>query len=105
MKILHQHGFNHTELLTNRQVIYRNLIESAKSLVQYLKEFDILPANPENLVRLYFDDADDLARNAIYLVVHFRRRSKWCAGTGNIPSHRCRMARQKHSPIIRRTPK
>lgn len=53
MKILHQHGFNHTELLTNRQVIYRNLIDSAKCLVQYLKEFDILPANPEILVRLY----------------------------------------------------
>lgn len=47
MKILHQDGFNHTELLTNRQVIYRNLIDSAKSVVQFLKEFEILPANPE----------------------------------------------------------
>ena len=50
MKILHQGGFNHTELLTNRQIIYRNLIDASKSIVQYLKDFDILPANPENLV-------------------------------------------------------
>jgi guanine nucleotide-binding protein G(i) subunit alpha len=51
MKILHQDGFNNTELLTNRQIIYRNLIDSAKSVVQFLKEFEILPANPEILVR------------------------------------------------------
>jgi hypothetical protein len=50
MKILHQDGFNHTELLTNRQIIYRNLIDSAKTVVQYLNEFEILPAHPENLV-------------------------------------------------------
>jgi hypothetical protein len=50
MKILHQDGFNQTELLANRQVIYRNLIDSAKSVAQYLKEFEILPANPEILV-------------------------------------------------------
>ena len=56
MKILHQDGFSHTELLTNRQIIYRNLIDSAKSLVKYLKDFEILPANPEITVsfpRLY----------------------------------------------------
>jgi len=51
MKILHQDGFNQTELLANRQIIYRNLIDSAKSVVQFLKDFDILPANPEILVR------------------------------------------------------
>jgi guanine nucleotide-binding protein G(i) subunit alpha len=54
MKILHQDGFNNTELLTNRQIIYRNLIDSAKSVVQFLKEFEILPANPEILVRLFW---------------------------------------------------
>jgi len=58
MKILHQDGFNQTELLTNRQVIYRNLIDSAKALVQFLKEFEILPANPENLVRQFFNITD-----------------------------------------------
>jgi len=52
MKILHQDGFNNTELISNRQVIYRNLIDSAKSLVQFLKEYEILPANPEIQVRL-----------------------------------------------------
>jgi hypothetical protein len=52
MKILHQDGFNRTELLSNRQVIYRNLIESAKTVVQSLKEFEILPANPEILVNI-----------------------------------------------------
>lgn len=53
MKILHQDGFNRTELLTNRQVIYRNLIDSAKSVVQYLNDFDILPSNPEIMVRTF----------------------------------------------------
>jgi guanine nucleotide-binding protein G(i) subunit alpha len=52
MKILHQDGFNQNELLTYRTIIYRNLVDSAKALVQFLRQFDILPANPENLVPL-----------------------------------------------------
>ena len=69
MKILHQDGFNNTELLTNRQIIYRNLIDSAKSVVQFLKEFEILPANPEILVHSVWYGLM-IAGNAVYTDVY-----------------------------------
>jgi len=61
MKILHQDGFNQAELLQYRQIVHRNLIDSAKALVQHLKDFEILPANPEiqvSTLQLPLDTSD-----------------------------------------------
>jgi hypothetical protein len=92
MKILHQEGFTPTELLTNRQIIYRNLIDSAKALVQFLKDFDILPANPEIFVRPR-GTLLTAAGKAIHHELYYGRRLERRPGLRNISLRRCVMAR------------
>ncbi|GAO52762.1 hypothetical protein G7K_6830-t2 [Saitoella complicata NRRL Y-17804] len=44
MKIIHQNGFSQTELLFYRPQIYRNLLDSARTLIAALQENELLPA-------------------------------------------------------------
>ncbi|KFY75291.1 hypothetical protein V501_06243 [Pseudogymnoascus sp. VKM F-4519 (FW-2642)] len=49
MKIIHQNGYSMDELALYRLTIYKNLIDCAKALVGAMRQFDILPKNPENI--------------------------------------------------------
>jgi hypothetical protein len=44
MKIIHQNGYSHAELLMFRPTIYRNLLESAEAVVLAMRKLDIQPA-------------------------------------------------------------
>jgi len=51
MKIIHQNGYTHSELLMFRPTIYRNLLESAEAVVLAMRKLDIklaLDANRAN---------------------------------------------------------
>ncbi|KAG8810388.1 Guanine nucleotide-binding protein alpha-2 subunit [Serendipita sp. 399] len=48
MKIIHQNGYSHAELLMFRPTIYRNLLESAESVVLAMRKLDIQPAIESN---------------------------------------------------------
>lgn len=48
MKIIHQNGYSHTELLMFRPTIYRNLLESAEAIVLAMRKLDIQPALESN---------------------------------------------------------
>ncbi|KAG8754477.1 Guanine nucleotide-binding protein alpha-2 subunit [Serendipita sp. 396] len=48
MKIIHQNGYSHAELLMFRPTIYRNLLESAESVVLAMRKLDIQPAIEAN---------------------------------------------------------
>lgn len=48
MKIIHQNGYSHAELLMFRPTIYRNLLESAEAVVLAMRKLDIQPALDAN---------------------------------------------------------
>ena len=48
MKIIHQNGYTHDELMLYRHTIYKNLIDCAKALIGAMRQFEIEVENPEN---------------------------------------------------------
>lgn len=52
MKIIHQNGYTVEELAMYRLTIYKNLVDCAKALVSALRQFDITPEDPTNVVCL-----------------------------------------------------
>lgn len=64
MKIIHQNGYSRDELIAFRPLIWKNLLESARDVVQALRKFNlepITPANKTNCERImsYHLSADD----------------------------------------------
>ncbi|CAG8543170.1 19791_t:CDS:2, partial [Dentiscutata erythropus] len=53
MKIIHQNGYSKEELLPYRIVVYKNLIESAQTVVTAIRKFRLEPKKTIN--RVYFD--------------------------------------------------
>jgi len=51
MKIIHQNGYIRDELLAFRPLIWKNLLESARDVVQALAKFNLEPIGPSNKVR------------------------------------------------------
>jgi guanine nucleotide-binding protein G(i) subunit alpha len=50
MKIIHQNGYSREELLAFRPLIWKNLLESGRDVVQALAKFDLQPLSPSNKV-------------------------------------------------------
>jgi guanine nucleotide-binding protein subunit alpha len=50
MKIIHQNGYSHDELIAFRPLIWKNLLESARDIVQALRKFNLEPITPANKV-------------------------------------------------------
>ena len=50
MKIIHQNGYSHDELIAFRPLIWKNLLESARDVVQALRKFNLEPITPANKV-------------------------------------------------------
>ncbi|KAI0253628.1 G-protein alpha subunit [Lactifluus subvellereus] len=48
MKIIHQNGYTNDELLAFRPLIWKNLLESARDVVQALGKFNLEPIRPAN---------------------------------------------------------
>ncbi|KAI9460345.1 G-protein alpha subunit [Russula earlei] len=48
MKIIHQNGYMRDELLAFRPLIWKNLLESARDVVQALAKFNLEPISPSN---------------------------------------------------------
>ncbi|KZP19910.1 guanine nucleotide-binding protein alpha-3 subunit [Athelia psychrophila] len=48
MKIIHQDGFTHGELMTYRMTIYRNLVESAQAIVEAMHKIGVDCETPAN---------------------------------------------------------
>ena len=48
MKIIHQNGYNATELGTYRQTVYRNLLESAQAIVLAMRKIGVDPVMASN---------------------------------------------------------
>ncbi|CAG8815422.1 4197_t:CDS:2, partial [Gigaspora margarita] len=53
MKIIHQNGYSKEELLHYRTVVYKNLVESAQTVVNAIRKFRLEPKKTMN--RVYFD--------------------------------------------------
>ena len=53
MKIIHQNGYTPEELLAFRPLIWKNLLESARDVVNALTKFNLEPITPTNRVRRY----------------------------------------------------
>lgn len=51
MKIIHQNGYTTEELMTFRTTIYRNLLESAKNIINAMKKYGEDCEKPANRVR------------------------------------------------------
>ena len=51
MKIIHQNGYSREELLAFRPLIWKNLLESGRDVVQALAKFNLQPISPSNKVR------------------------------------------------------
>jgi guanine nucleotide-binding protein G(i) subunit alpha len=51
MKIIHQNGFSDKERADYRHIIYKNLTESARSVVIALRKLGLVPEEPANRVR------------------------------------------------------
>ena len=51
MKIIHQNGYNRTELMTYRTTIYKNLLESAHNIILAMRKIGVDCVNPENRAR------------------------------------------------------
>jgi guanine nucleotide-binding protein G(i) subunit alpha len=51
MKIIHQNGYSREELLAFRPLIWKNLLESGRDVVQALAKFKLQPISPSNKVR------------------------------------------------------
>ena len=64
MKIIHQNGYTHDELLVFRLVVYRNLIESAQAIVRQMRKMGVDPTIPANRVcaALLLDILPELSR-------------------------------------------
>ena len=54
MKILHANGFNEEEMYRQRAVVYANIINSMRLLVNAMEEFDITFKNVEREVYSLF---------------------------------------------------
>jgi len=50
MKIIHQNGYSREELLAFRPLIWKNLLESGRDVVQALAKFNLQPISPSNKV-------------------------------------------------------
>ena len=50
MKIIHQNGYSRDELIAFRPLIWKNLLESARDVVQALRKFNLEPITPANKV-------------------------------------------------------
>jgi len=48
MKVIHQGGYSREELATYRLTIYKNLVDSAQSLVLAMEKLRLEPIKPEN---------------------------------------------------------
>jgi hypothetical protein len=66
MKIIHQNGYSHPELLMFRPTIYRNLLESAEAVVLAMRKLDIKPALDANRASPANGDADILTRIEVW---------------------------------------
>jgi hypothetical protein len=55
MKIIHQNGYTRDELLSFRPLIWKNLLESARDVIQALTKFTLEPITPTNKVHRVFD--------------------------------------------------
>jgi hypothetical protein len=51
MKIIHQNGYSREELLAFRPLIWKNLLESGRDVVQALAKLNLQPISPSNKVR------------------------------------------------------
>jgi guanine nucleotide-binding protein subunit alpha len=51
MKIIHQNGYSCEELLAFRPLIWKNLLESGRDVIQAMAKFNLQPINPSNKVR------------------------------------------------------
>lgn len=51
MKIIHQNGFDDRERAYYRHIIYKNLMESAQSIVLAMRKLGLVPEEPVNRVR------------------------------------------------------
>ena len=51
MKIIHQNGFSDRERADYRHIIYKNLVESAQTVVLAMRKLGIVPEEPINRVR------------------------------------------------------
>ena len=51
MKIIHQNGFSDKERADYRHIIYKNLMESAQSLVLAMRKLGVVAEEPINRVR------------------------------------------------------
>ncbi|KAF1811420.1 guanine nucleotide binding protein, alpha subunit [Eremomyces bilateralis CBS 781.70] len=49
MKIIHQGGYRPDELVMYRLTIYKNVVDCAKALIGGMRQFNIRPANPDNV--------------------------------------------------------
>ena len=50
MKIIHQNGYSREELLAFRPLIWKNLLESGRDVIQALAKFNLQPLNASNKV-------------------------------------------------------
>lgn len=66
MKIIHQNGYSHAELLMFRPTIYRNLLESAEAVVLAMRKLDIQPALDSNRPSDQNNNADILSRIEVW---------------------------------------
>ncbi|KZP09516.1 G-protein alpha subunit [Athelia psychrophila] len=48
MKIIHQDGFNHNELMTYRMTVYRNLVDSAQAIILAMRKIGVDCETPSN---------------------------------------------------------
>lgn len=48
MKIIHQNGYSAEDLARHRHTIYKNLMDSIKSVIGAMYQFELMPENPEN---------------------------------------------------------
>jgi guanine nucleotide-binding protein G(i) subunit alpha len=51
MKIIHQNGYSREELLAFRPLIWKNLLESGRDVVQALAKFNLKPISASNKVQ------------------------------------------------------
>ncbi|WWC69863.1 guanine nucleotide-binding protein subunit alpha [Kwoniella pini CBS 10737] len=66
MKIIHQNGYSREELLSFRQIVHKNVLDSAQALIMAMRKIGVDPEEPNN--RVYADrileyrmDADPLS--------------------------------------------
>lgn len=50
MKIIHQNGYSVDELAQYRLTVFKNLVDCAKSLIEAMRQFEIVPEQDANKV-------------------------------------------------------